>query len=182
MPVLWPVLHRIVVPFVSVTKNDEFVYEHPDLELKVSGATKKNMKLGCSFLDGTRCSIYMDRPAKCQSYSCNLRRDVLNGSAEGDDALRTIAELKVLIETIDPLLVQLSGKPFGEVNFRDFCHDFAADVTARLADGGTMSASEQQFIPQAFEIIKIIDRHMVGSSRLSKFAVLMVLMEDGSVG
>jgi Fe-S-cluster containining protein len=167
----------LLFPFVSIAKTDSFVFEHPDLNLKSTAVGKKNMKLGCSFLDGTRCSIYKDRPSKCQSYSCNLRRDVLNGAAGGENALQIIADLKALIEAIDPLLTELSGSPFSTVNFRDFCHDFAAEVSARLSNGGIMSDAERQFVPQAFEIIKIIDRYMVGSSRLTRFAGLMMEIE-----
>ncbi len=62
------------------------------------------LPLPCPQHTGTACSIYEDRPEACAEFRCWLLRDVGSTLIGFDDALATIARLKVLATTIQAAL------------------------------------------------------------------------------
>ena len=168
----------LIFPRVGVKPTDEFVYLHPDVELKVTGPGKKSMALPCQFLKDMLCSIYTDRPRNCRAYTCDLNQCVVNGADEYDNALAVIQNLNRLIDEIDPVLVELTGEDFRAIGFQEFCKSFAGDASQRLFEGEALTAIEQKFIPLAFDIIKTADRFLRKTKRLAEFANLMVAKDQ----
>jgi Fe-S-cluster containining protein len=58
----------------------------------------------CAALDGCRCRIYRDRPARCRQFDCALLQSVLAGEMEAAAALRVIREARRRAEKVRSLL------------------------------------------------------------------------------
>jgi len=66
--------------------------------VEVDGET--SMRQPCSFFRGSNCSVYSERPAKCQSYECRLLAQVTRGEISFDDARATIEKVRALATNI----------------------------------------------------------------------------------
>ena len=66
-----------------------------------------SFKHPCACLDGTKCSVYEDRPARCRRFECELLKRVQNGERTVDDALSTVADAKLRVEKFKQLLRDL---------------------------------------------------------------------------
>jgi len=62
------------------------------------------MPLPCSALDGVRCAIYGQHPARCQSYRCELVADVDAGRVSLAYARRVIDRVRELRSVVDAQL------------------------------------------------------------------------------
>ena len=58
----------------------------------------------CAALDGCRCRIYADRPARCRQFECALLKSVQAGETETDAALRTISAARQRADQVRQLL------------------------------------------------------------------------------
>lgn len=162
---------------VRLGSSDKSFMETYEVQARESSSDGTVMRLPCSFRDGTSCRVYADRPRKCRSYSCILRRQVSNGSTGIAQARGIVDDLKILIHLMDPVLRNITGSGFYEMNFRDFCRRFAREARQRIADGTGLNEAEQQLIPIAFEVIKIIDRDFRETGRLDDFEDLLLAQD-----
>lgn len=48
----------------------------------------------CAALDGSRCTIYADRPASCRRYECLLHGALVEGEVDLDEALTVVEEAR----------------------------------------------------------------------------------------
>jgi len=56
--------------------------------------------LPCAALDGVRCSVYPDRPDRCRTFICELRRDLEEGRVSLAHARAMIDETRALAATV----------------------------------------------------------------------------------
>ena len=140
---------------------------------KVREPGKLTFSHPCQFLDGTSCSIYLDRPSKCRSYACVSRQQVLNGEKTLDQGEAIVDEIQNLLRKLVPLSKEVTGRSFHDIGFRKFSEKFAKSIERKLRKGEVPSQLEKEAVTLSFDIIKIIDRHFRKTSRLNKFAQLI---------
>ena len=68
------------------------------------------ISLPCSCLDGTRCTVYEQRPRICRDFACNLLLGLRSGAVTLDDALDRVREAHGLLDEIESLLPQHAVK------------------------------------------------------------------------
>ena len=69
---------------------------------------RTEMRLRCTALDGTCCTIYEDRPVRCGLFTCALHRRHSAGEVGTDEALATIAKTRELqAKVLDGLAAML---------------------------------------------------------------------------
>lgn len=56
-----------------------------------------SMPLPCPMLDGTRCTIYADRPLICRSYRCEVLKAAEDGRMPARDAFARVREARALL-------------------------------------------------------------------------------------
>lgn len=159
--------------FEYVTFRDE---ELQNVELgsyKVKEPGKRSLPHPCQFLDGTSCGIYIDRPARCRSYACVSRQQVLNGEKALDECSARVVEIQDLLEQLVPISQEVSGKDYRNIGFRKFCEKFIKSIEKKLNKDIMPTQSEQKAIGLCFEIVKMIDRHFRKTSRLNRLAQLV---------
>jgi hypothetical protein len=61
----------------------------------------------CAALDGCRCSIYAERPARCRQFDCALLQSVEAGRVNTESALRHIRQAHRLADRVRALLLEL---------------------------------------------------------------------------
>ncbi len=58
------------------------------------------MRLGCTALDGARCTAYQDRPDNCRGYFCALAQQLHLGSISSDSALQIVQRARALVDEV----------------------------------------------------------------------------------
>jgi len=111
----------------------------------------------CAALEGTRCSVYTDRPTVCRSYRCQL----LDRTAAGEHSVQRAAELitqaRQLADRIKPQMIERTGttEPAGLIHLygplEEHYNSLPEPDAARLADADLL------FDITAFR--RLIDRH-----------------------
>jgi Fe-S-cluster containining protein len=66
--------------------------------------------LPCSCLDGTRCTVYEQRPRICRDFACSLLLSLRSGAVTLDEALGRVREAHELLHEIESHLPQDSLK------------------------------------------------------------------------
>ncbi|MFM1941291.1 MAG: hypothetical protein RI897_273 [Verrucomicrobiota bacterium] len=61
----------------------------------------------CRGLFGTRCTLYAERPLRCQQFDCALLLEVRAGRTSTDQALRTIRTTRKAADKVQKLLAEL---------------------------------------------------------------------------
>jgi hypothetical protein len=61
----------------------------------------------CRGLFGTRCTLYKERPLRCQQFDCALLLDLRAGTTTTDQALRTIRSTRKAADKVHKLLAEL---------------------------------------------------------------------------
>ena len=74
------------------------------LGLLFSRSRKLKFPQPCAALNGCRCQIYADRPARCREFECALLKSVAAGETGMPAALRTIRETQKQAEKVRRLL------------------------------------------------------------------------------
>jgi Fe-S-cluster containining protein len=69
-----------------------------------SAMSKETFPQPCAALDGCRCRIYADRPARCREFECALLKAVVAGETEVNVALRVIRDARQRAEKVRALL------------------------------------------------------------------------------
>lgn len=72
----------------------------------------------CPHLEGTRCSVYADRPGRCRQFECELLKSVRRGDQPVESAKKIIEETR---EAATLLTCQLNGLDGGQ-NTRPVAH------------------------------------------------------------
>lgn len=75
---------------------------------KAEGA-KYKFPQPCAALDGCRCRVYTDRPARCQQFECALLQSVQAGETEMAVALRVIRNARQRADRVLALLREIGG-------------------------------------------------------------------------
>lgn len=145
--------------------------------VKKTDKQKQALPHPCQFLEGPSCGIYPDRPSNCRAYSCETRRQVLNGELSLDEGQRIVTELKELFDQLYPLADKLLGADLKQVGFRAFCRKFLSRMERKISDGVLPDTAERETIQLCFEAIKLIDRHFRKTSRLGSFAQLIMSVD-----
>lgn len=145
---------------------------------KVIEPGKKALPHPCQFLDGTRCSIYVDRPSNCKSFACVARREVLNGKLALNDGAALVQQIKAYLLQLNPIALELTNSSISELGFRDFCAQFIKTMEKKVRNGTLPSQDEQAAVKVCFEAVKIVDRHFRKTRRLNKFADILLSIEN----
>ncbi len=58
------------------------------------------LPLPCAGLEGVRCRLYPDRPDRCRTFVCELRRDLEDGRVSSDDARRLVDATRALAASV----------------------------------------------------------------------------------
>ena len=84
-------------------------------ELGIPVARKRVEKFPqpCVALEGCRCRIYCDRPARCREFECALLKAVAAGETEVSAALRTIRETQKRANAVKRLLREVGDTDEG---------------------------------------------------------------------
>ena len=69
-----------------------------------SAIRKEKFPQPCAALDGCRCRIHADRPARCRQFECALLKSVKAGKTEVDAALRAIRVARQRADQVHALL------------------------------------------------------------------------------
>jgi uncharacterized protein len=70
------------------------------------------LRLGCTALKGTVCTIYDVRPRACDAYFCQLAQKLRGGLASPEDAMRLVAQARSFLSEIERQLPPPSeGEP-----------------------------------------------------------------------
>jgi uncharacterized protein len=77
------------------------------LTLLKKGRGKLAFAQPCACFDGKLCTIYADRPKRCQTFECGLLKRVQAGELEADAALKAIAQTRRHVEKVRGLLRRL---------------------------------------------------------------------------
>jgi hypothetical protein len=77
------------------------------LGLPVAKSGKLKFPQPCAALDGCKCRIYSDRPARCRHFECALLKSLAAGDVRTGAALRIIGDTKALTQKVIRLLLEL---------------------------------------------------------------------------
>ena len=64
----------------------------------------------CAALEGGRCRIYADRPARCRQFECALLKAVAAGKTDTDAALRSLRVARRRVDQVRTLLRELGDR------------------------------------------------------------------------
>lgn len=173
--------------FTSVDVTAEEADRLVDAGLGIVGYDRGKLRfdLSCARLGEKGCTLYADRPAKCQAYHCSLTRAVMNETVAYAQAQQTVAETKRSSSWL------MANAPKGAVKLRaesknpqrpddiascksirellTYCHLFLN----RTASERALDDDEQAYILAAFEHLKRIDREFGKTRLLVKYAELV---------
>lgn len=128
--------------------------------------------LGCPrFVEGS-CTVYLERPRKCCSFSCKLQRDVMNGTIKYEESLKIVALVKKHTSWIRDAIISKAKPNHKKMNHRLMLYDYlmiAVDKNKR----GELTGRDEERIKRIFEQIKLTDRFFEETSLLKKYADLI---------
>ena len=173
--------------FTSVDVTAEEADRLADAGLGIVGDDRGKLRfyLSCARLGEKGCTLYADRPAKCQAYYCNLTRGVMNETVEYAQAQETVLETKRssawLMANAPEGAVELRAESKNPQNPAEvlpsksirelltYCHLFLNQVASER----TLAENEQAYVLAAFEHLKRIDRQFGKTRLLVKYAELV---------
>lgn len=121
-----------------------------------------------AFINGN-CSVYLQRPKKCQSYYCKLQENVMNGTIKVEDGLKIVHLVHKHSKWIRQAIVS-KDKP--DLNYRELLRKYYKIATNKN-ERGELSLADEGRIRRIFEQVKLIDRFFEGTSMLRKYAGLI---------
>ena len=190
--------------YVALRPFDLPKVEGKPLRIEKNKKGEPRMLQPCSALQGTKCSIYHDRPRLCQTYLCKLTRNVLNGSRSYQEALDDVAALKRYSAVLSnsQYLADLQPSPdvaddpaeihptapysiFKAIEQRQnqvtkglwqLLTDKFADLRRKIEDK-TLTRGEYDFLLDAFDAVSLVDRSFEDTSLLRKYGILIQAAE-----
>jgi Fe-S-cluster containining protein len=142
---------------LSVYKNKEGFY---------------SFDLGCPKYKNGCCSVYLDRPQKCESFSCKLHHDVMNGTVKYADSLKIVGLVKKHTQWVRDEILVKGTENKKELNYRVMLFDYLMAAKAKN-EKSELTPTDVFRIKRIFEQIKLIDRFFEESSLLRKYASLI---------
>lgn len=86
--------------FVSVAVDEEAAARLRGRLPLIDAPKGPVLQLPCAGLDGVRCRLYRDRPDRCRTFTCELRRDLEEGRVSNDDARATVDATRTLAASV----------------------------------------------------------------------------------
>jgi len=126
----------------------------------------------CPCFKNGNCSTYLQRPKKCQSFSCKLQKDVMNGAIKFNDALKIVELVKKHTGWVRDAIVSKTEATKKDMNYRLMLYDYHKAAAGKNLRG-ELSENDEGRIKRIFEQIKLIDRFFEDSSLLRKYADLI---------
>ena len=161
---------------VSVDANDTAVTEMLGLSLKPK--VKHKLKHPCQFLDDGKCSIYLDRPARCHGFACKLRANVLRADVDASEGREVVDETKELLQRLSALCASVGLKGPIALGYRLFSSEFVDSMRKKLSNKSPISETEFQIMTLVFRISAIVDRRFRDTSRPNKYGDVLLELED----
>lgn len=166
--------------FSTVTvETGEFEETGLDVRESKQGATYFN--LPCSKLSNCTCSIYTARPRVCRKFQCELQNKVMNGTQSLKEAKGIVTSVKALVESLEGWVRGNTKEGVENVSFWRYL-DWYYKKTMRTPGNENFTVSDKDDVLNAFEYLKLVDRHFKEALLLPKFAELIQLFpsEDKS--
>lgn len=116
---------------------------------------KVAVPLPCAKHQQGRCTVYEQRPVRCQKFTCKLYDGLTEGSLSLSVAVKRISEARRLFELIEQLLDWVPGT-FSTTRFRTWAADYSGGESAARKDfpqaflkyGLLRLLMERHFMPQ----------------------------------
>ena len=163
--------------YVGITAHEVPSFKTNNIDLKEDKNGNFALHQSCPKLIDSQCSIYRTRPNKCSGYYCGLAKNVLNESISFEDAKSIIGQMKQRIDWLKNRIDTMFHPPQEkEVNLRDFLYIYynkASEISAQKS----LSGPDQDFIKQAFEYAKLVDRYFMKTKLLVKYTILVQKMQ-----
>jgi Fe-S-cluster containining protein len=109
------------------------------LEVEDDGDCGAVLALPCAGLEGTRCSVYPNRPRVCRTFECHLLQTAQHGSVPVERALATIDDARGRARRVKALLGPARGADRG-LSLRERCNEVLAGRTAGTAPSALEAA------------------------------------------
>ncbi len=155
----------------------------PQLKTKAKGADIE-MILPCYYFQSNSCSVYANRPKRCQTYTCKLLDKLISGELSLTHALNTIDITKKQVQWLISNISQISNTEFNDslietshINLRE--HLYIVNISlSKKFDNNTPTSMEYEFCLNALDYLKGLSISFHTSSLLSKYNNLILKMNQ----
>jgi Fe-S-cluster containining protein len=139
------------------SESEKVAVEALGLEIDTDGPPL--LLLPCTGLDGTRCSVYKNRPGRCRTFECRLLQKANAGAVSVLDAQRIIAETRAHVAALDRLCRE-AGEESEDLPLQERC----VEVLARPGECGDEVADHTRSkIAQGMDTMgRMLQQHFVG--------------------
>lgn len=161
----------LLFTYVEVAKSE--IGELPEPPARKRGGSKRVLTHPCRYLDGCECSIYKSRPKICRDYACRIRRNLLAGSMDANEAEEIVAAAKEMLADLSPLATKTLNLSLEETGFREFCDRFAKKMEKKIRQGEALSEDERQAAIDCFSLIRLVNNSFRETGFLNRFAQLV---------
>ncbi|MEG3639682.1 YkgJ family cysteine cluster protein [Magnetococcus sp. PR-3] len=120
----------------------------------------------CPRLKESCCSIYDERPKKCQGYNCQLLKSIWMGDISTEEGAALIQQAKSRYLWLIDQARDLDPVHPAQINLRTFLYNFYRKQKKR-----PLNAKERDFVRSTFDYLCLIRRHFHESSLMGKYAI-----------